>query len=283
LGESGRVVEYAVVMKKIPEERMLKRLLARGAVSTLVMESVARKVAEFHQRAETGGKIDELGGLDTIRRNHEENFEQTRAFISQTIPEYQYSFIRSFVRNFLKTRGELFNGRVNNHRIRDCHGDLHLEHICLLDPEIVIFDCIEFNERFRFEDVAAEVSFLAMDLDFNGYPEYGEAFVDAYISYSEDEDIRKLLNFYKCYYAYVRGKVVGFKILGCTSQEPSEYSSHGSSFCRVWPGDLFRRSYQADLRGSLDKGGRDNTERKTSNHRCIIQKTRGTAESEICG
>jgi hypothetical protein len=233
LGESGRVVDYAVVMKKIPEERMLKKLLVRGAVSASVMERVARKVADFHQRAETGGKIDEVGGQDTIRRNHEENFDQTLAFIGRTIPEYQYSFIRSFALKFLKTREGLFNRRVEDRRIRDCHGDLHLEHICLLDPEIVIFDCIEFNERFRYEDVAAEVSFLAMDLDFNGYPEYGEAFVNAYISYSGDEDIRQLLNFYKCYYAYVRGKVVGFKIHDeAVSQK--ERDEAGETACRYF-------------------------------------------------
>jgi len=212
LGKTGHVVDYAVVMKKIPEGRMLKKLLASGDVSIAVMERIAGKVADFHSRAETGGTIDEVGGLETIRRNHEENFDQTRDYIGLTIPEYQYTFIRSWVLKFLQTRKELFRKRVENHRIRDCHGDLHLEHICLLDPEIVIFDCIEFNERFRYEDVAAEVAFLAMDLDFNGYPEYGAAFVDAHILYSGDEEIRQLLNFYKCYYAYVRGKVVGFKI-----------------------------------------------------------------------
>jgi len=212
MGKTGQVVDYAVVMKKIPEGRMLKKLLASGEISISIMERIAGKVADFHGRAESGGKIDEVGGLETIRRNHEENFDQTRTYIGLTISEYQYTFIRSWVLKFLQTRKELFRKRVENHRIRDCHGDLHLEHICLLDPEIVIFDCIEFNERFRYEDVAAEVAFLSMDLDFNGYPEYGAAFVDSYISCSGDEEIRQLLNFYKCYYAYVRGKVVGFKI-----------------------------------------------------------------------
>ncbi|SEL93428.1 hypothetical protein SAMN04489760_10143 [Syntrophus gentianae] len=212
LGGSGRVVDYAVVMKKIPEERMLKKLLVQGDLPLSVMERIADKVADFHSGAETGGRIDEIGGLETIRRNIEENFEQTRAYIDVTIPGRQYAFLRSWALNFMEERANLFRRRVEDHRIRDCHGDLHLEHICLLDPEIVIFDCIEFNERFRYEDAAAEVAFLAMDLDFNGYPEYGRAFVDAYIASSGDEEIRQLLNFYKCYYAYVRGKVVGFKI-----------------------------------------------------------------------
>ncbi|MFA4917452.1 MAG: AAA family ATPase, partial [Syntrophales bacterium] len=92
-----------------------------------------------------------------------------------------------------------------------CHGDLHLEHVCITD-NIIIFDCIEFNERFRFEDVAAEVAFLAMDLDYNGYPAYADTFVKAYIEYANDDDIKTILNFYKCYYAYVRAKVTSFMI-----------------------------------------------------------------------
>ena len=84
-----------------------------------------------------------------------------------------------------------------NHRIRDCHGDLHLEHICLLDPEIVIFDCIEFNERFSYEDVAAEAALLAMDLDFNGCSEYGDP-LSCYISYRDEGSVNSLI-FIKCY------------------------------------------------------------------------------------
>ena len=65
----------------------------------------------------------------------------------------------------------LLQRRVRDHRIRDCHGDLHAEHICLADG-IIIFDCIEFNKRFRYGDVAAEAAFLAMDLDYNGYADH---------------------------------------------------------------------------------------------------------------
>ncbi len=211
LGGNGRIVEYAVRMKKLPQERMLGRLLAEGKVEPAVMDAIAGKLADFHRRAETGGRIDEIGGLETIRRNHEENFAQTADYVGVTIPTGRYAFIRAYVRDFLNRQESLFHRRVAEHRIRDCHGDLHLEHICV-DNGITIFDCIEFNERFRFGDVAAEVAFLAMDLDYNGYGAWGESFAEAYIRHAEDPDIRRLLNFYRCYYAYVRGKVVGFRI-----------------------------------------------------------------------
>lgn len=210
LETGGRTVEYAVRMKRLPQERMLKKLLASGEADLSMMDRIAVRLADFHRQAATGGEIDRIGGVETIRRNHEENFEQTAAYAGVTLSESQYRFIRAYSLNFIEGRRDLLERRVADHKIRDCHGDLHMEHIVVAD-DIQIFDCIEFNERFRFEDVAAEVAFLAMDMDYNGYPEYGERFVDAYIRESGDREIRTLLNFYKCYYAYVRGKVVGFR------------------------------------------------------------------------
>lgn len=212
LGTGARIIEYAVKMKKLPRDRMLKKLLSEGKVEHAVMEAIARKLVSFHGQAETGGEIDEYGGIETIRKNHDENFAETEPFINVIIPEHQYRFIKSYVYDFIKRNKLLLQKRISDHRIRDCHGDLHLEHICIMDSDIVIFDCIEFNKRFRYDDVAAEVAFLAMDLDDNGYEDYSDTFVNAYIRHAGDPEIRLLLNFYKCYYAFVRGKVVGLKI-----------------------------------------------------------------------
>ncbi len=211
LGSGEIVIDYAVRMKKLPLAKMLKTLLANSEADEKVMDAVANKIAAFHTVAETGGRIDEMGSIATIRHNHEENFAQTLNYINVTIPEYQYNFIKDYVDNFLAEKKSLLEKRVINHKIRDCHGDLHLEHICIAD-EIIVFDCIEFNERFRFADVAAEVAFLTMDLDFNGYPQQAESFVKSYLEHSQDTDMLILLNFYRCYYAYVRGKVISFRL-----------------------------------------------------------------------
>jgi aminoglycoside phosphotransferase family enzyme/predicted kinase len=210
LGKGEKTVDYAVVMAKLPQDRMLKKLIAEKAFDASIIKNVARKVADFHRQAETGGRIDEIGGVETIRRNHKENFDQTEKYIDRVIPGFQFHFLKAYIFNFIKKHHDLLCNRVKDHRIRDCHGDLHLDHICLANG-IIIFDCIEFNERFRYEDVAAEVAFLAMDLDFNGYPQHGDHFVKAYIQYAGDPDIYVLLPFYKCYYAYVRGKVTSFR------------------------------------------------------------------------
>lgn len=211
IGSGEKIIDYAVRMKKLPMDRMLKTLLTNGEADEKVIDAVAAKIASFHRIAETGARIDEMGSTATIRCNTEENFAQTLNYINVTIPEYQYNFIKDYVDNFLIEKKALLEKRVADHKIRDCHGDLHLEHICIAD-EIIIFDCIEFNERFRFGDVAAEVAFLTMDLDYNGYSGQAESFVKSYLNYSADTDMLSLLNFYRCYYAYVRGKVTSFRL-----------------------------------------------------------------------
>ncbi|HTZ41225.1 MAG TPA: AAA family ATPase [Syntrophales bacterium] len=209
--DNGRPVEYAVVMKKLPLERMLKILLAEGKAGVDAMDAIAAKVADFHRQAATGGEIDAIGGIDTIRHNHDENFEQTAKYIGRTLSKSRHAFLRDYVMQFLERERKLLEKRVQDHRIRECHGDLHAEHICLADG-IIIFDCIEFNKRFRYGDAAAEVAFLAMDLDYNGYPGHARAFVEAYVHHSGDKELCRLLDFYRSYYATVRGKVISFRV-----------------------------------------------------------------------
>jgi hypothetical protein len=105
----------------------------------------------------------------------------------------------------------LFESRISDKRIRDCHGDLHSGNI-FITSKICIFDAIEFNDRFRYSDVAADVAFLAMDLDFQSRSDLANHFIERYIMYSGDQQLTLLLPFYKCYRAYVRGKVISFKL-----------------------------------------------------------------------
>jgi len=155
--------------------------------------------------------INNYGNLLSITNNAEENFNQTENSIGRTISEEKYQKIRQYTRNYLSSNKQLFDDRVNQGKIRDCHGDLHAAHICFTD-NICIFDCIEFNERFRYGDVASEVAFLAMDLDHYGRADLSSIFINSYVNFSNDSDLLKLLPFYKCYRAYVRGKVESFKL-----------------------------------------------------------------------
>jgi len=208
---SGKEVEYAVKMRPLPYQRMMDRMLQKDQVTPQMVEMVAKRLAEFHRKAEISEELANIGGLDTVTRNAEENFTQVISYVNQTIAKEQYEQIKNYTHSFLKKNAALFAKRVKEGRIRDCHGDLHAAHICFIDG-LCIFDCIEFNDRFRYIDVASEVAFLAMDLDFHRRPELSKHFADAYVKASGDKELLQLLDFYKCYRAYVRGKVEGFQL-----------------------------------------------------------------------
>lgn len=207
----GEAIEYAVKMKQLPQDRMMDTLLRQDQVKPDMVAGVAHKLADFHQKAQTNQKISVFGKLDGIRRNCDENFAQTEKYVGLTILRAKYELIREHTENFIKRQANLFERRVREGRIRDCHGDLHAAHVCFTDG-ICIYDCIEFNDRFRYCDVASEIAFLAMDLD--GYQQSGlsQHLVNTYVGLSHDEELLTLLDFYKCYRAYVRGKVESFKL-----------------------------------------------------------------------
>ncbi|MFC2026734.1 phosphotransferase [Chloroflexota bacterium] len=207
----GEAIEYTVKMSRLPQELMMDVLLAENRVSPEMIARLAEKLAAFHGQAETGEDINKFGGLETIVHNTEENFSQTEKYFGRAISRRQYQQIRDYTRSFIRDNTALFQKRVEEGYIRDCHGDLHTAHICF-NNGICIYDCIEFNDRFRYGDVASEAAFLAMDLDHHGRADLSRSFVDSYTAFSRDRGLKELLNFYKCYRAYVRGKVACFKL-----------------------------------------------------------------------
>ncbi len=211
LGGEGVAVEYAVKMRRLPREGMLDVMLAGEKVTEAMMAAVAEKLAGFHARAETSSAIIAFGRIDAITRNTDENFAQTEKYVGQTLARETYDRIKSYTEGFIQENERLFDKRVADGRIRDCHGDLHAAHVCFTDG-ICIYDCIEFNDRFRYSDIAAEVAFLAMDLDHYGRADLSRRFVDTYIDKSGDAELKELLKFYQGYRAYVRGKVACFQL-----------------------------------------------------------------------
>jgi len=167
-------------------------------------------MADFHGRAATNPAISAYGSLDGVRTNTDENFDQTIKYVGTVIREKSHRLIKEYTDKFLLSHSSLLNSRVSGGKIRDCHGDLHAAHVCFAD-NIYIYDCIEFNDRFRYCDTASEIAFLAMDIDRYGRADLSNSFVQAYVGASGDSELEALLNFYKCYRAYVRGKVACFK------------------------------------------------------------------------
>jgi uncharacterized protein len=207
----GTVIDYAVKMKRLPEERMLDRLLEEDAVSVDDIRRIARVIAAFHLAAERGGEIDKYGSIQSIRKNWDENFLQVSGFIDSTIDRRDLGIIHEWVDRFMSAHEGVFEERVRQGFIRDCDGDIHAENICLADY-VCIFDCIEFSSRFRYCDTAADIAFLLMDFDCHGKRGFSRILQHEYLERTGDEGMPGLIRFYKVLRAVIRGKVESLRL-----------------------------------------------------------------------
>ena len=209
---SGEIVEYALKMKRLPQEKIMTVLLKEDKVDDKTIDKLAKIIANFHSKAQTNSEINQYGSLKIVKTNWDENFAQTQKYINQTISKDQFQFIQSKINSFMENNVALFESRIKAGKVRDCHGDMHSGNIFLTD-DICIFDAIRFNDRFRYSDVASDVAFLAMDLDFQQKIfDCRIISLNRYLAYSNDKELLSVLPFYKCYRAYVRGKVISFKL-----------------------------------------------------------------------
>lgn len=206
----GEVVDYAVHMRRLPDEDRADVRLEEGRLTPEHVARIAAHLARFHAAAETSDAISRHGEPDAIAKNIEENFEQTRDALERYLSAEEITELERFHRETVSHRAP-FLERIARRRIRDGHGDLRLEHVYIdARGEIRIIDCIEFNERFRYQDVAADIAFLAMDFARSSATALGERFLARYAQESQDYDLYPLIDFYQSYRAFVRGKVAIF-------------------------------------------------------------------------
>jgi len=206
----GEEVEVAVLMSLIPEDRTMMHMLKHDLITREILDKVADRIAYFHSQAAYGPGIASFGSVEVISQNLKENLDQVIPFLGRTIDEDTYTQISELSLDFVDLHKDLFLDRMTGGFIRDCHGDLHIDHVVILD-QIMLIDCIEFNDRFRYSDTVADLAFLLMDLDFQGYPAFSKHLAKRYAHTSGDEGSHKLLRFYKSYRAFIRGKVLGFE------------------------------------------------------------------------
>lgn len=212
LNGKGKTIEYVLKMKEFPQEKIMTKLLERQEINEEILDKISDILNNFYKKSLRSKEISSYGSIETIKKNTDENFDQTKDVINVTITKEKFTYIKYATNNFLNLKKDAFEKRIKNGLIRDCHGDLHSGNIVVSDNKVFIFDCIEFNKRFRYSDVASDISFLAMDLDFQGFPFLSSFFVNKYVEKSGDLGVFEVLNFYKCYRAYVRGKIIGFRL-----------------------------------------------------------------------
>jgi hypothetical protein len=208
LGGDGPIVDWAVHMARLPDERRADVLLARGELSADMIDAVARRIAAFHAAIPSDDHATRFGAPEVIRGNVEENFAQTRGSIRRYLDASEAEEIVRWQTSFVRDHEDLLLERMKKGRVRDGHGDLRLEHVYFEEGRApTILDCIEFNERFRFADVCADVAFLSMDLAGHGRVDLAEQLLARYARASNDYDLYALVDFYESYRAFVRGKI----------------------------------------------------------------------------
>jgi aminoglycoside phosphotransferase family enzyme/predicted kinase len=218
LGSDGELVEPLLRMRRLPADRLLPALLAGGAVDAAMMSALARRIADFHRAAPTGPAVAAHAAPEALRERFAATLADQARFVGSVLPAAEHAFLAAFGERFVRTHEPLLRARQAEGRIREGHGDLHAEHVCFVDapsePDpgalpagVYVFDCIEFSEAFRCNDVASEVAFLAMDLEFRGRRDLADAFVAAYATAAGDGGLAILLPYYAACRAAVRALV----------------------------------------------------------------------------
>ena len=214
LGGKGEIVEYGVKMRQFPQDALFSQLLSQGKLNQLHLQELGRVLAEYHTKCLTNDYISGFGQVGLVRSAIEENYIQTLKYIEKYSggPQTQSRFeeTKAYTDKFCQQYSELFASRIAQQRIRECHGDLHLANIALWNEEIILFDCIEFNETFRFVDVMYDVAFTVMDLETKGREDLANTFLNTYVEETGDWEGLQILPLYLTRQAYVRAKVNSF-------------------------------------------------------------------------
>jgi aminoglycoside phosphotransferase family enzyme/predicted kinase len=224
VGGLAEVVEWAVKMRRLPEEATFHERLQRDDVDAGLVERFARRLADFHRESVAGPLPGELGRFAAVTGNIQGVFSQASRQISTTVSRPVFERLRMLIEHALARWAPLIESRASRGLTRDAHGDLHLDHVYWFPEQappgdLVVVDCIEFNDRFRFIDPVADMAFAYMDFLFHGRADLANVFAEQYFRASGDEEGRALLPLYTAYRAAVRGSVEG---LHCAEAEISD-------------------------------------------------------------
>ena len=207
IGGSGPALEYAVKMREFPQDALASRALARGELAHRDIDALALEVAAFHGSIAVAGQRGAFGLPEEVLRTALQNFAQIRPLLASEAESADIDELERWTSREQAARAAAMLRRRQGGFVRECHGDLHLGNIALIDAQPVIFDCIEFNRQMRWIDVMSEVAFTIMDLEDRGRRDLAHRFLNAYLELTGDYHGLNVLRFYLVYRAMVRAKV----------------------------------------------------------------------------
>ncbi|WP_338676469.1 AAA family ATPase [Streptomyces sp. SCSIO 30461] len=206
-GPHTEAPEPMVVMRRMPSDRRLSRLVREGEAVDDALRAVARQLAARHADAPRSREVDEQGTRDAVSSRWEAGFAQVRVLADEGDAPAVTAEIERLVRRYLAGRKQLFDTRIEQGRVVDGHGDLMADDIFCLDDGPRVLDCLEFDDHLRYVDGLDDAAFLAMDLESLGAPEAAALFLAWYSEYSGDPAPPSLWHHYVAYRAFVRAKV----------------------------------------------------------------------------
>jgi aminoglycoside phosphotransferase family enzyme/predicted kinase len=207
VGGSKPALEYAVKMREFPQDALASRILQRGELWAADIDALAARVAGFHGASGVAAPDGAFSAPDEILRLARQNFAQIRPLLATRSERDEIEGLRDWTEREHAARHRAFLRRREQGFVRECHGDLHLNNIARIDGELVIFDCIEFNNTMRWIDVMSEIAFTVMDLQDRGRADLAHRFLNAYLELTGDHAGLAVLPFYLAYRALVRAKI----------------------------------------------------------------------------
>lgn len=207
IGGEGPTIEYAVRMREFAQEALFDRYLRDGRLRAEHIDQLGDGIARFHATSAVAVDHPRYGTPAALLAPALENFEAIEAHVATDSVRDRIAALRCWT---LAEHGRLvpiLSARRREGRIRECHGDLHLRNIALIDERISMFDCIEFDAALRWIDVMSELAFTVMDLASQGRPDFAHRLLNRYLEASGDYAGLAVLRYYLVYRAMVRAKI----------------------------------------------------------------------------
>ena len=204
---TGDILEYAVKMRQFDQEHLLIHLAAHDQLNSHHCDALADIVADFHQSVGSADVTSAIGKPEQVAAWAEQNFQQIEPLLQDNEQRQQLNTLHDWTMHAQQQLYDSFVSRKKQGYIRECHGDLHLGNITLINDQVTVFDCIEFNDELRWIDVMSEIAFLVMDLHDHQYPAFAHRFLDRYLMHTGDYNGLAVLPFYLVYRALVRAKI----------------------------------------------------------------------------
>ncbi len=243
--------EYAIQMLQFPQEQLLINVFEQNKLTFAHVADIGKQLSEFHAKANTNEHISSFGTAAGLKAVADDNYAMTEKYIGLAQTQTQLDQTRAYTDKCFVLNADLFRDRLAQGKIRECHGDLHLKNICLVDNKVQIFDCIEFNEPFRNTDVLYDAAFLVMDLQYRGRPDLANAFLNNYLELANDYDGVLLLPLFCSMRAYIRAKVTSFllddanipePVKAVAKQEAADYYKLAHEYTQPRPGKIYMMS-----------------------------------------